>query len=585
MLRSGKKNKVRSVVIGFTLTILMSMVLFRLFWIQTVDSKQLLAMAEKHWENADSILLAERGSIYDRTKQEVYAWEVPAYYFVADPSQVKNVFKTANILSPLLQMPVDVLIQKLSQNKKAVVLKDQGKWKYPPNIYSKVFSLKKKGEIAGIYGYRTQMREYNSSELAHVLGFLNSEGLPVGGVEKEYDKWLRGVNGTIKYRKAKNGMMISNGSDTFRPPVNGKDLVLSIDARIQHEVESLLTQAMNKYQAKGATAIVADPQNGEILAMVSRPSFDPNNIATTYDPEKNGHNIAVESQYEPGSTFKIITLAASINEHLFQANDTFTSGAIQIHDRTFHDSNRTGWGVINYKRGVELSSNVGFIHLGQKLGEEKLTEYINRFGFGRITDQFGQKTGIDQPAEGKGYFYNRSLYPVELAASSFGQGISVTPIQQIAAVSVIANNGYWVRPHVLQQVLDPSKDGKQVYRYPTVKRKVIEPRTAITVRQLLRAVVLNGTAKEADVPGYDVAGKTGTAQKPDPKGGYIPGKYIVSFIGFAPADHPNVVIYVAIDEPNTNVTNMSGGKIAAPIAGNILRKILPIRLVPKKKDS
>jgi stage V sporulation protein D (sporulation-specific penicillin-binding protein) len=583
MQQSEKKNKVRSVIIGFTLTVLLSCVLLRLLWIQTFDSKELLAMAEKRWENSNSILHAKRGSIYDRTKQEAYTWEVSGYYFVADPSQVENVSKTAKILSPLLEIPVAVLEEKLSLNKKAVEIKYEGKGKYSPSVYSKIFALKKKGEIAGIYGYPTHMREYNSSELAHVLGFLNSNGEAVGGVEQVYDKWLRGVDGTIKYHKAKNGMMISDGPETFKPPVNGKDLILTIDAKIQHETEVAMDQAMKKYQAKGATAIVADPKTGEILSMVSRPTFDPKNIAKTYDPAKNGHNIAVESQYEPGSTFKIVTLAASINEKLFKPNATFSSGSIQVGDRTFHDSNRSGWGTISYQRAVELSSNVGFIHLGQQLRAEKLSDYIRRFGFGNITEKFGKKTGIDLPAEGKGYYYNRTLYPVELAASSFGQGISVTPIQQIAAISAIANNGLWIKPHVLKEIVDP-RTKKNVYQYPITKRQIITPQTATKVRRILRGVVQNGTAKAANLSEYDVAGKTGTAQIPDPKGGYIPNEYIVSFIGFAPVDNPEVVIYVAFDRPTTNFSSMSGGAIAAPVAREILEKILPIRQIAGKEN-
>jgi cell division protein FtsI/penicillin-binding protein 2 len=585
MQRVDRKTKVRSVMIGFTLTVLLSCVLLRLLWIQTFESDQLLAMAQKRWENTDSLLHAKRGSIYDRSKQETYTWEVPAYYFVADPTQVKDVAKTAEILSPLLDIPADVLRAKLSEKRQSVELKHEGKWKYSPSTYYRVFSLKQKGKIAGIYGYPTYKREYNSSELAHVLGFLNNSGEPVGGVEQTYDKWLRGKDGTIKYHKAKNGMMVSDGPETFQPPINGKDLILTIDAKIQHEAEVVIDQAMKKYQAKAATAIVADPKNGEILAMVSRPTFDPKNATTTYDPEKNGHNIAVESQYEPGSTFKMVTLAASINEKIFQPEATFPSGSIKVGDRIFHDANRYGWGTISYRRGVELSSNVSFIRLGQQLGATKLSDYIHRFGFGLITDQFGTPTGIDLPAEGKGYYYNRPLYPVELAASAFGQGISVTPIQQIAAISAIANGGHWVKPHVVQQVVDP--DSKKVVYRPTIeKRSIITSQTAAQVRQILRGVVQNGTAKAAELADYEIGGKTGTAQIPNPDGGgYIPQEYIVSFIGFAPVDKPDVVIYVAFDRPSDDISSVSGGTIAAPVASEILQRILPLRQVPRKKDS
>lgn len=575
---SLRKSKERSLWIGLLFTVGFCMILFRLLYLQTFQSDKLLAEAEKIWKNHD-ILTAKRGTIYDRNGQPL-VWEERAYYFMADPRSIGDVRKTAETLAPVLEIPVETLVEKLSQKKESIPLKDTGKYKYPRPVFEKILSLKDQGKLKGIYGYETTQRRYNSPEAAHVLGFLNSEGNPVGGIESFYQKELKGQDGEAKYKKTKNGVMISDEPETYKAPVQGQDLVLTMDAGIQHQVETTLEEAMKKYQAKGGTAIVSDPYTGEILAMANRPTFDPN-ITGSYDPEKNGHNMAVESQFEPGSTFKIVTLAAAIEEGLFHAEETFNSGSIQVEDRIIRDWKRDGWGQITYRRGVELSSNVAFVKLGQRLGSQRLIEYIDRFGFGKITDRLGRRTGIDLPAESKGYFFNRNLYPSELATVSFGQGISVTPIQQVSAVSAIANGGYWVKPHFLKEVRDSEKK-KVVSTTAIEKRQIIRPETAAQVRDILRGVVQNGTGMDANLTGFQVSGKTGTAQKPKPEGGYYEDKYIVSFIGFAPTEKPNVVVYVALDEP---VMDGTEGSISAAVARDILKHTLEYRRVPPENQT
>ncbi|WP_052807440.1 peptidoglycan D,D-transpeptidase FtsI family protein [Risungbinella massiliensis] len=576
---SLRKSKERSLWIGLLFTVGFCMILCRLLYLQTFESDKLLAEAEKIWKNHD-ILTAKRGTIYDRNGQPL-VWEERAYYFMADPRNIGDVRKTAETLAPVLEIPVETLVEKLSQKKESIPLKDAGKYKYPRSVFEEILSLKDQGKLKGIYGYETTQRRYNSPEAAHVLGFLNSEGNPVGGIESFYQKELKGQDGEAKYKKTKDGVMISDEPETYKAPIQGQDLVLTIDAGIQHQVETTLEEAMKKYQAKGGTAIVSDPYTGEILAMANRPTFDPNQVSSTYDPEKNGRNMAVESQFEPGSTFKIVTLAAAIEEGLFHADEIFNSGSIQVEDRIIRDWKRDGWGPITYRRGVELSSNVAFVKLGHRLGAERLIEYIDRFGFGNITDRLGRRTGIDLPAESKGYFFNRNLYPSELATVSFGQGISVTPIQQVSAVSAIANGGYWVKPHFLKEVKDNEKK-KVISTTKIEKRQIIRPETATQVRDILRGVVQNGTGMDANLTGYQVSGKTGTAQKPKPEGGYYEDKYIVSFIGFAPTDKPNVVVYVALDEPIMDGTE---GSISAAVARDILKQTLEYRRVPPENQT
>jgi stage V sporulation protein D (sporulation-specific penicillin-binding protein) len=580
---SIKKNKARSLLVGMVFLFCFSVIMIRLFWLQTVKSDTIVADALHQWFLADEPK-PKRGTIYDRTGKQQLAWEEDAYYFVADPSQVEDPEKTAKELSKVLGISERILEQKLRQKKeKAVELRDGGKYKYPEKIRKEVEKLTMEGRIQGVYPHHDKLRVYLSPAACHVIGFLNVDNQAMGGVEKYYDQSLRGKKGFIKYPKARNGLMLSDKPEQYKPPVPGKDLVLTIDSQIQNQVELELEEAIHNYKAKGGTAIVADPKTGEILAMASRPAFDPNRYAEEINDE-NARNRAVESQFEPGSTFKIVTLAAAIEEGLFNPDAKFKSGSIKVGDQNIRDWNGFGWGEISFREGVKRSSNVAFVHLGQQLGEKRLIQYIDRFGFGDITKRLGKKTGIDLPAEASGVFYGRKPYPAELATTAFGQGISVTPIQQVAAISAIANGGTWIQPHVMKEIREPGTN-KAVKTFTPEKRRIISPETARVVRELMRDVVKDGTGVEADIPGFRVAGKTGTAQKPDPDGrGYLENKYVVSFIGFAPYEDPDVVVYVAIDEPDSPYGSVSGGTVAAPVAKEILGHTLKIRQYQENRN-
>ncbi|SHE62259.1 stage V sporulation protein D (sporulation-specific penicillin-binding protein)/penicillin-binding protein 2B [Seinonella peptonophila] len=580
-----RKSKERTLIIGLIATLILSALILRLFWLQTVNSDELSIQAQKNWIK-EQVLRPKRGSIYDRTHQYHLAWETDAFVFGAELSQVKDQKKTAQQLASLLgvskQQILDKLNQKRSKSQKSIEFRFPGKYKYNKDVYQRFTKLKEQNDaLTGIYAFPTKKRQYGGNQAAHVLGFLNTDDQPIGGIEAFYDKLLRGESGEVKFKKTKDGTMIEDDPQKFRPPIQGKDMVLTLDTRIQNQVESELSEAMKTYQAKGGTAIVADPKTGEILAMASYPTFNSNQISDTYNTAKNGHNMAVESQFEPGSTFKIVTLAAAIEEKLFHPNATFQSGSIQIEDRIIRDWKPSGWGTITFREGVELSSNVAFIKLGQLLGRDRLIQYIDKFGFGDITQRTGRKTGIDLPAEASGYYFNGQLYPTELASVSFGQGLSVTPIQQVMAVCAIANGGTLYEPHLLKEVWDQESKKKLKTIQPSGKR-ILNPDTTKKVRELLRDVVKQGTGIEADLPGYQVAGKTGTAQKPDPNGhGYLDNKYVVSFVGFAPADKPDVVVYIALDEPSIVGGEATGGSVAAPLASKILKKSLQVHEVDK----
>lgn len=574
-----KTIKFRILLVCLLILGLVLSITLRLLWIQTVEASDLRKRAEKIWEK-EELIEPSRGSITDRNGEPLVR-DIVKYIIAADPTQVEDPKKAAEKLSPILNIPRDDLYRKLSnKGLRHVKLMGGGTYKVSRDVQKRVMDLK----LEGIYAIPTVGRQYVEGNLAaHVLGFVNLDNSGVGGVEQRYNDRLKGEPGEIRFKKDARGIRFSDGPEEFRPPRHGEDLILTLDREIQFHVERVLDQAMDRYRAKGATAIVVDPRNGDVLAMANRPTFDPERYATTLETGVNDVNIAISNMYEPGSTFKIVTLAAAIEEGVFHPEQTFQSGSIRVGGRLIRDWNGgRGWGEITYREGVYQSSNVAFVLLGQRLGQDRLIGYIERFGFGRITDSTGRKTGIDLPAEAKGYFFGRRLYESELATTSFGQGIAVTPIQQVMAVSAVANGGTLYKPRVVKAVRDPQTGKLTEYKPKKVTERVISPETAAQVRQILTGVVEQGTGTEAALKEYTVAGKTGTAQKPKDDGGYASDRHFVSFVGFAPAESPQVVVYVALDEPSVESGSVSGGTVAAPVAREILQGTLKaLRIKPQ----
>jgi stage V sporulation protein D (sporulation-specific penicillin-binding protein) len=366
-------------------------------------------------------------------------------------------------------------------------------------------------------------------------------------------------------------------ADVYKPPVDGKDLQLTIDYKVQSIMERELDIAVAKYDPDGAVALAVDPDTGQVVGMASRPNFDPANYQEV-DPKVYNRNLPVWSTYEPGSTFKIITLAAALEEDLVNLNDEHfhDSGAVKVDGATLHCWKRGGHGDQTFLEVVQNSCNPGFVELGQRLGKEKLFDYIDLFGF-------GEKTGIDLEGEGKGILFKpENVGPVEQATTAFGQGVSVTPIQQVMAVAAAVNGGYYYEPYIQEAWLDPVSGEVLEKNEPQLKRRVISEETSKQIRNALESVVAKGTGRGAYVEGYRVGGKTGTAQKVGPDGRYMENNHIVSFIGFAPADDPELVVYLAIDNPKNTV--QFGGVVAAPIVGNIMGDSLRVLGVKPRKD-
>jgi penicillin-binding protein 2B len=581
-----KSINLRTLLMGGLFTLSFFALILRTFWIQYVDSDELMAKATKTWERSKAII-PERGEIVDRNGQ-VLAYHGKAYTVTAqlkpykndkrDKNYVSNPQETAAKLAPVLNMPVDKILERLNRKDVTYVEIRPGGWKIPKETADKVKEL----NLPGIALYEESRRYYPNGPFAsHVIGYTNLEGEPQMGIEKLFNKELQGEKGSFTFKKDGRGNQLPDGVESYKPAVDGNKLVLTIDSTIQNYVEDALNQATTKYKTKGISVVVADPNTGEILAMGNRPTFDPN------DPKgiENFQNPMVSETFEPGSTFKIATLAAAIEEKVFDPNAWYLSGTYNKikGSKPIRDHNKgAGWGWITFKEGVKRSSNVAFVIMGyEKLGKEKLFSYLQKFGF-------GERTGIDLPGEAKGSFdLHRKYYPRDVASITFGQGVSVTAIQQVAAVGAIANGGKLMRPYIVKEIRD-SKTGQLITEHkPQMVRRVVSEDTARQTRDLLDAVVneKNGTGQPFALPGYHVAGKTGTAQVAR-NGRYVAGKYINSFIGFAPKDNPKLLVYVVVDEPQIDNPSAGGKIIAAPIFKSVMERSLHyLKLSPDKTDS
>ena len=531
----------------------------KVFYIQVFEYKKLNKLANNLWSR-NLTIGANRGRIMTSDNQ-ILADNLTTVSLVVIPNQIKNKDKVIKDLANILNVSEDKIKEHVDKKSSIEIVHPEGR-QLSFEIADKINNL----NYEGIYLLKEGKRFYPfENMLSHSLGFVGIDNQGLSGLELKYDKYLTGANGAIKYFSDAKGNKL-NKSSVYEEPTNGMDIYLTVNYNIQASVERELNNVMSKYNADGAWAIVMDPNNGEILAISSKPDFSPNNYKN-YSQEITSRNLAIWSTYEPGSTFKIITLAASIEENTVDLlNDTFyDSGSITIEGARIKCWKAGGHGAQTYLQVVQNSCNPGFVSLGNKLGKERLYKYINNFGFGK-------KTGIDLNGESSGILFNLDkVGPVELATTSFGQGISVSAIQQITAVSAAINGGILYKPYIVKRIVDPNSKEIIYENKPQKIRNVISNETSETVRMALETVVAYGTGRNAYIEGYRIGGKTGTAQKVQ-NGLYLTGNYIVSFIGFLPADNPQAIVYVAIDNPK-GVTQY-GGTVSAPIAKNIMIDII-----------
>ncbi|ARK31098.1 stage V sporulation protein D [Halalkalibacter krulwichiae] len=529
---------------------------FRLGYVQFALGDWLTDRAEDSWSR-DVPFEAKRGEIRDRN-DVVLATNVSAPSILVVPRQVRDPVDTAEKLAQVLNMDRQKAYEFVTKQASIVRINPEGR-KISKEKASEVRALR----LAGVYIAEDSKRHYPfGSYLSHVLGFAGIDNQGLTGLELYYDENLKGEGGHVSFFSTAKGNRMPNLADEYTAPVNGLDLRLTIDSRVQTIIERELDIAEATYNPDGAIAIAMNPNTGEVLGMSSRPHYNPENFRNV-PSEIYNQNKPVWMQYEPGSTFKIITLAAALEEgEVNLEKDTFNDpGYIEVAGRNLRCWKKGGHGHQTFLEVVQNSCNPGFVVLGERLGKDRLFDYIEEFGF-------GEKTGIDLQGEGTGILFNRDrVGPLEQATTAFGQGVAVTPIQQVAAVSAAINGGYLYQPFLAKEWVDPLTGEVVESQAPVLKRRVISDETSKEVRYALEHVVALGSGKGAYIDGYRVGGKTGTAQKAK-DGRYLENNHIVSFIGFAPADDPQIVVYVAVDNPKD--TLQFGGVVAAPIVGNII---------------
>lgn len=550
--------------IGFALVIFVFFILAligRLGWLQLIKGPELTRKALAQWMREIPVE-PKRGIIYDGKGNEL-AISASADTVVALPAQIpaEDAPQIAAELARILKTDVNKILDLITKKKAAVYIAR----KVDPAVAREIREL----ALPGITFTEESRRYYPYGNLAsQVIGFAGIDSQGLYGLEVQYDEWLRGKRGYLQYPTDNKGQEIPNGTPSYIPPEPGYNIHLTIDQVIQHIVERELDNLMVMHNAESVSAIAMDPKTGAILAMANRPDFDPNDFMAAVEEvgtQSVWLNQTISGGFEPGSTFKVVTATAGLEKGVVNEGSLYyDKGYEVVAGQRLHCWKRTGHGQETFLEVMQNSCNPGFIDVGQKLGTETMLEYLKKFGFGR-------KTGIDLPGEAVGVMFNK-IGPVELATLSFGQGPSVTPIQQAVAMAAIANGGQLMQPYLVESIRD--QDGNVIeQREPNMVQQVTAPEIAQRVAVMLESVVADGGGRNAYIPGFRVAGKTGTAQVPKPGGGYYSDKYIASFSGFAPADDPKIVVFISVHNPRGKYGHY-GSQVAGPAFRNMAEDIL-----------
>lgn len=531
------------------------LVLFRLVTLQVLRAEELSVRADRQHQKTVS-LEGPRGTIVDRHgKVLAMNMDVPSVFGI--PTTLESPAKAARQLSSILSVRVAELEKKLQQDRSFVWLAR----KVDPEQGRRLDRL----SLDGIGVVMEGRRFYPKGPLlSHVLGFAGMDGDGLEGVEHRYETYLRGEKRMMVLQRDALGRTVFPKNLAERNPVPGHQLTLTIDEVVQYIAERELEDAVTRSRAKSGTIIVLDPEKGAVLAMAVSPRFDPN-IVSNLSPDR-WRNRALTDAYEPGSTMKAMIAAAAIEEAAMKPTTLVFGehGRMTVANTVIHDHEKLGW--VSFAQVIQKSSNIGAAKAGMVLGEQRLYRYLQAFGF-------GQRTEIDLPGEGVGLVKSPSAWGRRSVASiSMGQEIGVTPIQMVTAVAALANGGVLMRPYVVSEIRDA--EGHLVRRVPPqVRRRVVSPETARSVTKILEGVVTHGTGAKAAIPGFRVAGKTGTAQQIDPSTRrYSSSRFLTSFVGYVPADHPRLAMIVIIDAPHDK--NASGGSVAAPVFSSVGEQVL-----------
>ncbi|MCM8809485.1 MAG: penicillin-binding protein 2 [Candidatus Omnitrophica bacterium] len=541
----------------------------KMFYLQVINySKN--AMIDRKTKFVKIKILAERGKIFDRNGKLI-AFDFPNYSLYFDTWMIKKLkIENPGYLNELK----NCLSEILKIEKKDIEEKMNGSYcLIKKNLEIEEYEKLKKLKLKGIYFENNYKRIYPYGKHAcHILGYTDVDGKGIEGVEYFYDSFLKGKEGIYLVLKDGLGNLIPSIKKKIIKEEKGKDIVLTIDSYIQFIVEEEIKNGFEKFTPKNISVIVMDPDTGEILALANYPNYDPNNFSK-FDLSII-RNKCITDLFEPGSIFKIVTSASAIEENLFTPSSTIICeyGKWFVRGHYIHDVHP--YGILSFEDTLAKSSNIGIVKIAMALGEEKLYEYCKKF-------KFGERTGIDLPGEISGIFRPLEQWTsYSITAIPFGQEVGITSIQGIRAISVFANGGYLVKPHILKEIKD-EKRNYVVNSYINEKQQILSQRTIYILRKILKKVVSEeGTASSAKIDGYNIYGKTGTSQKAI-GGAYLKGKYVSSFVGFLLSEKKNIAITVNVDEP-TGV--YYGGLVAAPIFRDIMARIINYYEIPPEKD-
>ena len=550
----AKLQKGRLIIVAVSVALFWVALEVNLFYRQVVQHDLFEQAAAKQYLKKIP-LRAVRGGIYDRLNNKLVN-NTLQYDIAADPLIVKNKKKLARVCSKALHKPEAYFKKKLAGKRRFTYLargvsdediRDILALKDPGLIKNKSFRRE--------YPYRTYA--------AQLLGFTDPDDRGLSGLELQFDKELRGENGqaVIQYNGKNPRRMFFNADNPIQQPVNGSDIYLTLDKNIQTVVEEELAAGIERTRARAGMAVVLDPYSGAVLAMANYPVFDPNRQQKYAKPSKR--NRSVTDVFEPGSTMKIFTSAALLQEQLKKEDDIVFCDKYELHDRKFHDTKKHGW--LSFKKVVALSSNIGMLKLSEKLPPNTFFRYLRNFGF-------GTKTGLGLNGESNGILENPQKWSgITKASLAIGYGIGTTAIQMAAAYAAVVNGGYLYRPYIVDHIVNASGEIEKAAQ-PLMVRQVVSKEVSAKLKEFMYAVVEDGTGKNARVKGLMVGGKTGTARKMNPKTKrYSTSKYTASFIGFAPFDHPQYVLAVIMDEPKSS---HYGGSTAAPVFSKIMQRII-----------
>lgn len=563
-----KKINLRIKMLFLILIIPLLLVIIRVFYIQVFEYKKLNILARDLWSRNLSIE-ADRGKIFDRNGN-ILADNLTTTSLILIPNQIKDKEMTTKKLSEILGVSYEQMKKHVYKVTSIERVHPEGR-RLSFNVAEKINNL----HLDGVYLVKESKRYYPYKDLlSHTLGYVGIDNQGLSGLELQYDKYLTGKNGAIKYFGDAHGNRL-NMSEVYVAPTSGMNINLTIDLKIQQSLEREMNNIKDMFSPDMALAIVVNPRNGEVLGISSLPDFDPNNYSV-YSNSVLSRNLPIWSSYEPGSTFKIVTMASAIEEGVVDIfhDHFYDSGSVNVDGSVLKCWKAGGHGDQTFLEVLQNSCNPGFVKLGQLLGKEKLFSYIDKFGF-------GEQTGIDLSGESKGIMFNlEKVGNVELSTTAFGQGISVTPIQQVMAVSAVVNGGYLYKPFVVKNVSDNTNTVIKKYN-TSMKRRVISSNTSATMRIALENVVAKGGGKSAYIDGYRIGGKTGTAQK-SKNGVYLVNNYIMSFMAVVPSNDPEAVLYLAIDNPKN--TAMLSSYTTTPIARRILLDIIEALNIKKQED-